>query len=110
MNQTSHIPQTPNERLKAVRNSLGLNQRAFAKRMDVTQVYISAIEVSKNQVSGQMLSILIKRFNVSADWMLTGKGQMFLADPIPARLALHEKCHPKPYQGFVRVVLPISKS
>jgi len=109
MNQTTHIPKTPNERLKAVRNHFRFNQKGFAERLDVKQAYISAIELGKNQVSGQMLSILIERFNVSADWILTGKGQMFLVEPVPARLALHEKCHPNPYTGFIRVFMPFLK-
>jgi transcriptional regulator with XRE-family HTH domain len=106
MNQTTHIPQTPNNRLVAIRKQLQMSQTDFANRMQMKQPYLSALEAGKNEVTAILLTRLIERFNVSADWMLTGKGQMFLVESVPARLALHEKCHPKPYQGFVRVIHP----
>jgi len=110
MNQTIHIPQTPNERLKEIRNRFNFNQKAFAHAMDYKPSYYSELENGKKEMTSRLLITLIERFNVSADWMLTGKGQMFLVDPVPARLALHEKCHPSPYTGFVRVVMPFIKS
>lgn len=73
--------QTPTERLKVVRNHFKLNQKNFAHKMGFKPSYYSELEAGKREMTARVLSTLFTLFNVSADWMLSGQGSMFLNTP-----------------------------
>ena len=69
---------SPAIRLKKIRNEFRLNQKEFAEKLRFNQSYYSELERAKKAMTIQALKALIERFNVSADWMLTGQGPMLL--------------------------------
>ena len=58
------------ERIKELRNSLGINQVEFGKRIGVTKQCISNWESGYIQPSIDMLVRIAKTFSVSTDYLL----------------------------------------
>ena len=71
-----------NNRIKQVRTSLNLTQKDFAKKLGVTDTYVSLLESGNKEIGKQTKSLLINVFKVNQDWLETGNGEMF--DPKPA--------------------------
>jgi len=65
------------ERIKKVRNTLNVSQRDFAKRIFISQTLLGDIELGKRNINERTIQLITTEFNVSKDWLLTGKGQMF---------------------------------
>lgn len=59
-------------RIREIRNSLGLNQRDFAKILETSSGYISGIESGKNMAGGDFLLRLHNKFNINLHYVLTG--------------------------------------
>lgn len=72
------------DRVKKVRILQELSQKDFAKRLDVTQSVISDIENGHRGVSRNVLLALGIQFNINANWILTGQGEMFMPRQISA--------------------------
>ena len=68
-----------NERVRAVRNALGLTQIDFGKRLAVAQSYLTNIETGKREVTEKIRKLICLEFSVSEQWLLTGQGEMFIA-------------------------------
>ncbi|RGB72922.1 XRE family transcriptional regulator [Coprococcus catus] len=68
-----------NERLKELRNYLGLSQEAFGETVGVTKAAISRIESGINSLSDRMILSIVTQHNVSEEWLRTGNGSMFNA-------------------------------
>lgn len=68
------------ERFCLVRDKTGLTQKDMAEKLGVQKSVISEIESGKRDVSKNVIVSLIKSFGVSADWLLTGEGEMFQQD------------------------------
>lgn len=69
------------QRLKLIRKTLGLTQEQLAQRLGVGKTALSMIETGKARLSNRNKNILVQEFNVSPEWLETGEGEMFNADP-----------------------------
>lgn len=69
---------TPNQRLRLIRELLQINQTEFSKALGFKQSHISAVESEKKEVSVKIIYAVVNKFKVSANWLLTGEGDMFL--------------------------------
>lgn len=67
-----------NERLKTLRKALGLTQQQFADRLGVSRNNIATYETAKSNPGNSVISLICKEFNVSEEWLRTGKGEMFV--------------------------------
>ncbi len=65
-----------NERLNLLRKELRLSQEEFGKRLGVGKSAISYLESGRSSLTDQMIKLICKEFNVSEDWIRTGKGEM----------------------------------
>jgi len=54
------------------------SKRKFAQSMEIASPYYGDIENGKEPFTYKLIMKLIEIHNVSADWLLTGKGSMFL--------------------------------
>lgn len=68
------------ERIKNLRDKLGLSQIEFARKLGVTNQTVSLWENGKVPVLENARYRIEKEFNVSHDWLETGKGDMFLPE------------------------------
>lgn len=66
---------TPGERLLHFRKQMKLTQAEFAKALGVSRSYVLNIETGRNEPSREFLRKLHDAFGVSADWVLTGRGE-----------------------------------
>lgn len=71
-----------NERLKYLRKSptINLTQDKFGEKIGYQKSSISTIESGRQDMSPLMCNIICKVFHVSRDWLLYGKGDMFIPE------------------------------
>ena len=69
---------TQGERIREVRNTLGLTLEKFGGRLGVTKVAISNIEKGNRNLTEQMTKAICREFNVDYMWLTTGDGEMFI--------------------------------
>ena len=50
-----------------------MTQGEFAKRIGVSQSYLSAIEHGRNEAGAEVLLAISREFGKSIEWLLTGK-------------------------------------
>lgn len=72
------------ERIRQLRQRLGLSQTEFAKRMGMTRSMISNLELGLIEIPDYKLSMICQQYNVNEHWLRTGEGEMF--QPQPASL------------------------
>ena len=69
---------TQGERIREVRNTLGLTLEKFGDRLGVTKVAISNIEKGNRNLTEQMTKAICREFGVDYIWLTTGEGEMFV--------------------------------
>ena len=75
---------TINGRIREIILSAGITDSAFAKRIGVTQSVIASMFQRGTEPSAKVLtSILLTYEDISAEWLLRGKGQMLLSEETP---------------------------
>lgn len=72
------IKVTINERVRELRKELGMNQTEFGEKIALTQSHLAGIENEKRAVTDRTIKLLCTEFNVSEDWLRTGKEPMFV--------------------------------
>lgn len=69
---------TQGERIKDVRNSLGLTLEKFGEKLGVTKTAISRLEKGERSLTEQMTKSICREFSVDYLWLTTGEGEMFV--------------------------------
>ena len=69
---------TQGERIKDVRNSLGLTLEKFGEKLGVTKTAISRIEKGERSLTEQMTKSICREFSVDYMWLTTGEGELFV--------------------------------
>ena len=65
------------ERLKKVRNKLGLTQKELAEKIGLLWYQIKDIEIGKVKIHKSIAKLLYYEIGVNPQWLLTGEGEMF---------------------------------
>lgn len=68
-----------NERVKQLRQALGLSGEKFGEPLGVGRTAISLIESGKNNLTDQMIKLICLVYHVNEDWLRTGEGEMFVS-------------------------------
>lgn len=66
-----------NERIKKLRQELGLSQDEFGRRLGVTRGAVTNIELNKVEPKPLFVDLICREFNVNEEWLRTGEGEMF---------------------------------
>jgi len=74
-------------RIKAVRKTLGISQRDFCKSIFLSLSFYAKIETGARNPNKRVYELISSKYNVSKDWLLTGKGDMFFAAPPDVELS-----------------------
>ena len=69
------------DRLKLIRRELKMTQEQLAQRLGIGKAALSMIETGKCGLSTRNKNILVQDLNVNPEWIESGKGQMFNAEP-----------------------------
>ena len=64
-------------RIREVIIKSGISDNAFAKSIDVPQATFSNMFQRKSEPKPSWLRLISEKYNVSANWLLTGEGEMF---------------------------------
>lgn len=75
-----------NTRIKELRNSLGISQAKFAKRIAISSSYVAEIETHKKPASERVVRLIVAEYKVNNQWLRTGNGSMF-SDELDAQIA-----------------------
>ena len=70
-----------NERVKLIRKKLGMTQEQLAQRLGIGKAALSMIETGKTRLSSRNRNIMVQELNVNPEWLETGRGEMFNAEP-----------------------------
>lgn len=68
-------------RVKLIRKTLGLTQEQLAQRLGIGKTALSMIETGRAALSARNKNILVQELNVNPDWIESGRGEMFNAEP-----------------------------
>lgn len=67
-----------NERIKWLRNNLGLTQTGFAEKLNISQNYVWMMEKGERLPSNRTIKDICRIFNVDEVWLHTGTGEPFV--------------------------------
>lgn len=67
-----------NERLKIIRQELGLSQESFGKSINLSRSHIASLENGLRELTDRTISDICRIYNVNENWLRTGKDKMFL--------------------------------
>lgn len=67
-----------NNRIRKIREALGLNQNDFAQKINLQRNSITLIETGKRNPSDRTISDICSEFNVNENWLRYGEGEMFI--------------------------------
>lgn len=79
-----------NERIRLLREALGMSRAAFGESLGVSGDVINNIErgrLNKPEQKLSLIKLMCKEFNVNEEWMQTGEGEMFLQQTQDEKLA-----------------------
>ncbi|MEN8220189.1 MAG: helix-turn-helix transcriptional regulator [Pseudomonadota bacterium] len=65
------------KRMLSIRKQKNLNQTKFSEFVGLDPVQISTVERGKRNPSNNFIISVLKATQVSADWLLLGKGSMY---------------------------------
>lgn len=77
-----------NERIKQLRQALGLSGEKFGEKIGLKRSSISQLETGTNRITEQVIQSICLAYNVNENWLRTGDGDMFndTADSYIAKL------------------------
>lgn len=70
-----------NNRIKQVIESEKISRAEFAKRIEVSQAFVSQICSGVHNPSPRTISAICREFNIRREWLETGEGPMKLPEP-----------------------------
>ena len=62
-----------NARLKKVRNFYKMSIRDFSKEISYSHGLYGLVETGKNKPTDRIIQLIVSKFNVNKDWLLSGK-------------------------------------
>lgn len=65
-------------RIKALRKQLGLNQTEFGVKIGIKQTTVAGYENRLRMPSDAVILSICREFNVNETWLRTGEGEMFV--------------------------------
>ena len=71
---------TKGERIKQLRQTLGLTQTKFADRIGISTSYVAEMELGNKNVNDRTMRLISTEWGVDEHWLRTGEGEMYYAD------------------------------
>lgn len=70
-----------NERIKKLRKILHLTQQEFADQLGIKRNTVATYEIGRSTPSDAAVSLICATFNVREEWLRSGVGEIFRAEP-----------------------------
>lgn len=68
------------DRILKVRKKENLTQEAFAERLNLSKNFVWMLEKGERTPSDRTIADVCREFNISEEWLRTGKGEMQIED------------------------------
>jgi transcriptional regulator with XRE-family HTH domain len=97
---------TVNERIRRLRQTLGMTQTDFSKAVYVSNGYTAEIENGHRVANDRIIRLVCLTFGASEQRLKTGEGEMFQTSPAEQKervLSLFDKLNPK-FQEYALAV------
>ena len=65
------------ERIREIRQALGLSQAKFAKDISISSGYVAGLELGNRKVNDRMIKLICTQYNVNEAWLRDDTGEMF---------------------------------
>ena len=65
------------ERIREIRQALGLSQAKFAKDIFIFSGYVAGLELGHRKVNDRLIKLICAQYNVNEAWLRDGTGEMF---------------------------------
>ena len=65
------------ERIREMRDALGLTQTAFADQLGLARATVACYENGTRQPNSAVIKLMASEFNVNEEWLRDGTGEMF---------------------------------
>lgn len=65
------------ERIREIRQALGLSQAKFAKGISISSGYVAGLELGNRKVNDRMIKLICTQYNVNEACLRDGTGEMF---------------------------------
>lgn len=65
------------ERIKQIRQAVGMTQAQFAEAIGLSRNYIAMVEIGQRVPSDRTIADICREFGVSPEWLRFGTGEMF---------------------------------
>ena len=97
-----------NHRIRELRKLLGLTQAEFADNIGLKQSSLSNIE--RNGPTEQIIKSICSIYHVNEDWLLTGKGEIFITSPYEKDLSeIFNSLHPATQEHLLKTARELLK-
>ena len=70
-------------RLREIRKYFGLSIKEFSQQIYISNSLYGSIEHGDRELSDRICQLIVSKFNVNRDYILTGEGAMFKTDSPP---------------------------
>lgn len=74
-------------RIKQIRKDNKLSQSALGKLIGISRSQISCYEKGLRDITERSLNDICREFNVNKEWLLTGKGEMYIISEKDKKIA-----------------------
>jgi len=74
------MSETTRDRILKIRETLGLSQTEFCKRIFVSQTYFSNLENGNKKLNDRIIALICSQYGVNKKYLIEGKGEMFSED------------------------------
>lgn len=96
------------DRVAELIKALGLNKTSFARRLGLSQPFVSQIANGSATPSDRTISDICREFHVSETWLRTGEGEMFVRLSLEEELAQYAaQVLTDPDQDIARMILRV---
>ena len=65
------------ERIRQLRESLGLSQTAFGSQLGVSRDVVNNLERGRVEIKEHIIKLICSEYHVSEDWLRTGEGPIY---------------------------------
>lgn len=65
------------ERIREIRQALGLSQAKFAKDISISSGYVAGLELGNRKVNDRMIKLICTQYHVNEAWLRDDTGEMF---------------------------------
>lgn len=74
--------QSINERIEVLIKKLNISKKEFANKINITPSYLSQVINKKTNFTEERIKLICFSFNISEEWIKTGKGNIFNSEII----------------------------